>query len=172
MGDDLNDNGLITRTGRPKRRSATVCIGAIAVITALVATACTGPSGTTPSAANPSPTATASPSASPTASAQSDATTVQAVVRKANDEQQQAFAQKNPTLMKDTATAAYYAQLVQVEATLRSAGVTAIQMLSMSFGQSTVQGRSAQVATTETWRATYADGTTTDDTSLNHYSLV
>jgi hypothetical protein len=45
-------------------------------------------------------------------------------------------------------------------------------MLSMSFGQSTVQGSSAQVATTETWRATYPDGTSTDDTSLNHYSLV
>jgi hypothetical protein len=74
--------------------------------------------------------------------------------------------------MRDTATAGYYAQLVQVEAALRSAGVTAIQMLSMTFGQSTVQGSSAQVATTETWRATYTDGTTTDDTSLNNYSLV
>jgi hypothetical protein len=94
------------------------------------------------------------------------------VVRKASDEQQQAFAQNNPTLMQDTATAAYYAQLVQVDAALRSAGVTAIQIRSMTFGQSAVQGSSAQVATTETWRATYADGTTTDDTSVNNYGLV
>ena len=94
------------------------------------------------------------------------------MVRKAGDEQQQAFAQNDPTLMQDTATPAYYAQLVQVDAALRSAGVTAIQLLSMTFGQSTVQGSSAQVATTETWHATYADGTTADDTSTNHYSLV
>jgi hypothetical protein len=66
--------------------------------------------------------------------------------------------------VQDTATATYYAQLVQVHAALRSAGVTAIQMVSMNFGQSTVQGSSAQVATTESWQATYADGTTTDDT--------
>jgi hypothetical protein len=94
------------------------------------------------------------------------------VIRKAADEQQQAFAQNKPTLMQDTATAAYYAQLVQVDAALRSAGVTSVQMLSVSFGQSTVQGSSAQVTTTETWRATYADGTTADDTSLNNYTLV
>jgi hypothetical protein len=93
-------------------------------------------------------------------------------VRKASDEQQQAFAKNDPTLMQDTATAAYYAQLVQVDAALRSAGVTAIQIVSMTFGQSSVQGSSAQVATTETWRATSTDGTSTDDTSINNYSLV
>jgi hypothetical protein len=94
------------------------------------------------------------------------------VIQKANDEQQQAFAQNDPTLMQDTATAGYYAQLVQVDAALRSAGVTAIQLLSLNFAQSTVQGSSAQVATTETWKATFADGTTTNDTTLNNYSLV
>jgi hypothetical protein len=93
-------------------------------------------------------------------------------VRKANDEQQQAFNQNNPTLMQDTATAAYYAQLVQVDAALRNAGVTAIQLLSQNFGQSSVQGTAAEVTTTETWRATYPDATTSDDTSNNIYGLV
>jgi hypothetical protein len=175
MSDNPNNNEAIRRTaGRPKRRSVTIAIAAaiVLIIAVVGAFAVIGRNGAAPSAANPSPAPAASAPASPTASAQSDVATVQAVVRKANEEQQQAFAQKNPRLMQDTATAAYYAQLVQVEAALRSAGVTAIQMLSMSFGQSTVQGSSAQVATTETWRATYPDGTSTDDTSLNHYSLV
>jgi hypothetical protein len=175
MNDDLNaDDAVPTTHGRPKRRSATIAIGAaIGLVIAVVgATACTGQNAATPTSANPSPTAIAGASASPAAAAQSDPATVQAVVRKANDEQQQAFSQNNPTLMQDTATAAYYAQLVQVDAALRSAGVTAIQLLSLNFGQSTVQGSSAEVTTTETWRATYADGTTSDDTSNNIYGLV
>jgi hypothetical protein len=150
----------------------------VLMIAVLGATACMSQDAATPTSANPSPTAiggaSASPagSASPTAGAQSDSATVQAVVRKANDEQQRAFNQNNPTLMQDTATAAYYAQLVQVDAALRSAGVTAIQLLSMTFGQSTVQSTSAEVTTTETWRATYTDGMTTDDTTTNSYNLV
>jgi hypothetical protein len=182
MSDNLNDGDAITKTdGRPKRGSATITVAAaiVLIIAVVGAAALMGRNGS-PSAANPSPAATtsatpspaASTSASPTASAQSDTATVQAVVRKASDEQQQAFAKNDPTLMQDTATAAYYAQLVQVDAALRSAGVTAIQIVSMTFGQSSVQGSSAQVATTETWRATSTDGTSTDDTSINNYSLV
>jgi peptidase A4-like protein len=174
MNDNLNENNAITKSdGQPKRRSATIVIGAaiVLVIAAVGATTVIGRNGVTPSAA-PSPAATASASASPATGAQGDTATVEAVVQKANDEQQQAFAQNDPALMQDTATAAYYAQLVQVDAALRSSGVTAIQMLSLTVDQSTVQGSSAQVSTTETWRATYTDGTTTEDTSINNYSLV
>lgn len=176
MNDNLNqNNNAMTRTdGQTTRRSAVSAIGAgILLIIAIVgAAALIGQSASSPfSSATPPPTV-AGASASPIPSSQSDAATVQAVIQKANDEQQQAFAENDPTLMKDTATAAYYAQLVQVDATLRGAGVTAIQMLSMNFGQSTLQDTSAQVATTETWRATFADGTTSDDTSINNYTLV
>src|SRR5437879_4954833 len=176
MKDNPNEDNATTRTdGRPNRRSTTISIGAgILLILALVgATVAIGRNGSTlQSPAAPVPMAIAGASASPATSPQSDLTTVQVVVQTANDEQQQAFAQNDPTLMQATATAAYYAQLVQVDAALRSAGVTAIQMLSTNFGPSTVQGSSAQVATTETWRATYADGTTADDTSVNDYTLV
>jgi len=176
MKDNPNENNATTSTGdRPTRRSTIIPIGAgIALMIAIVgAAALMGPNASTPqSSATPVPTAIAGASASPVTSPQSDLATVQLVVQTANDEQQQAFAQNDPTLMQATATAAYYAQLVQVDAALRSAGVTAIQMLSTNFGPSTVQSSSAQVATTETWRATYADGTTTDDTSVNDYTLV
>ena len=176
MKDNPNEDNATTRTdGRPNRRSTTISIGAgILLILALVgASVAIGRNGSTlQSPAAPVPMAIAGASASPATSPQSDLTTVQAVVQTANDEQQQAFAQNDPTLMQDTATAGYYAQLVQVDAALRSAGVTAIQLVSLNFAQSTVQGSSAQVATTESWRATFSDGTTTDDTTLNNYTLV
>jgi len=176
MKEDPNGaNATPSSGGQPTRRSSTIpVVGVIALIIAVVgAAALIVRNGSTPiGSATPSPTAVAGVSASPASSPQSDIATVQAVIQKANDEQQRAFAQNDPTLMQDTATAAYYAQLVKVDAALRSAGVTVIQLLSMSFGQSTVQGSSAQVATTETWRATFADSTTSDDTTINNYNLV
>jgi len=176
MTEDPNEGNASTSTdGRRTRRSSAIpIVGAIVLVIALVGVAALmGRNGSTPLAsATPQLTAVAGASATPTSSPQSDTAAVQAVIQKANDEQQQAFAQNDPTLMQDTATAGYYAQLVQVDAALRSAGVTAIQLVSMSFAQTTVQGSSAQVATTETWRATFADGTTTDDTTLNNYTLV
>ncbi|HKC90096.1 MAG TPA: G1 family glutamic endopeptidase, partial [Candidatus Limnocylindria bacterium] len=175
QGNPNEGNASTITDGRPTRRSSAMPIGvAIVLVIALVgAAAVIGRNGSTPLAsATPQPTAVAGASATPASSPQSDPAAVQAVIQKANDEQQQAFAQNDPTLMQDTATAGYYAQLVQVDAALRSAGVTAIQLLSLNFAQTTVQGSSAQVATTESWRATFADGTTTDDTTLNNYTLV
>jgi hypothetical protein len=175
MGDNLNRHNASKKIDAgPKRRSATIVGGAaIILITAVVGTtACLGQNAASPSSPSASPAANASSFATPAATAQSDTAAVQAVVRKANAEQEQAFNQNNPSLMQGTATAAYYAQLVQVDAALRSAGVTAIKLLSLTFGPSTVQGGSAQVATTETWQATYKDGTATDDTSVNDYGLV
>ena len=115
-------------------------------------------------------TATATPAAS---AAVPDATTaIQAVIQQANAEQQQAFDHNDPQLMADTATAARYAELVQTNAALRNSGVTAIELVSMSFDQLSVSGSTAQATTTETWRATYADGSTVEGTSENDYIVV
>jgi Peptidase A4 family len=109
---------------------------------------------------------------SPTPSAASGSAAVRAVIQKANQEQQQAFAQDNPTLMRGTATAAYYAQLVQIDTRLRSSGVTAIQVRSATFNQVTVDGNAAQATTTETWQATLSGGSTNTNTTVNNYTLV
>src|SRR3977135_1456232 len=123
MSDNLNDGDAKT-DGRPKRGAGTIPGAAAIVLVIIIAVvgvaALVGRNGS-PSAANPSPAATtsatpspaASTTASPTttaappASPKRDTATVQAVGRKASDEQQQAFAKKHPTLMQDTATAAY-----------------------------------------------------------------
>ena len=112
-----------------------------------------------------------SPSLTPSPATNS-AAAVKAVIQKANQEQQQAFAQDNPTLMRDTATAAYYAQLVNTDTTLRNSGVTAIKLQSETFGQVMVQSSSAQATTTETWQATLTGGSTQVETSGNIYQLV
>jgi hypothetical protein len=64
--------------------------------------------------------------AAPAALAQTVPTTtaaaIQAAIQRANAEQQQAFALQDPTVMADTATPAYYDQMVQTEQDLAQSG--------------------------------------------------
>lgn len=122
---------------------------------------------------------TATPMAQSSAAAQgatvSDAVrqAVQAVIQKANDEQQQAFERKDPTAMRDTATASYYQEMVQTNRDLFDGGVTGIKLLKLEWGAIAQQPAGAVEATTfETWRTTYSDGTTDDSRDRNVYTLV
>src|SRR2546430_10454451 len=93
-------------------------------------------------------------------------------VRRANDAQVQAFSSGDPSAMRATATVQHYDEMVRINDDLRNSGVTSIQLVSMRFGAVTVNGSNAQVATTETWRSTLADGTTDESTDRNDYTLV
>src|SRR5207245_7466879 len=93
-------------------------------------------------------------------------------VRRANDAQVQAFSSGDPSAMRATATAQHYDEMVRINDDLRNSGVTSIQLVSVRFGAVTVNGSTAQVATTETWRSTLADGTTNVSTDRNDYTLV
>jgi hypothetical protein len=97
---------------------------------------------------------------------------VMAVIQRANDEQQQAFAVHDPTVMRDTATTEYYDQLVQIERDLENAGVSAIKLLKLEWGPVSVQDASAQATTYETWQTTWTDGSTEQDRERNVYTLV
>lgn len=145
-----------------------------------------GPVATATAAAAASNAATAvasEPTAAPTAqasaagqgSAVSDAVrqAVQAVIQKANDEQQQAFDKKDPTVMRDTATSSYYQEMVQVNRDLADGGVTGIKLLKLEWGSIVQQPAGTVEATTfETWRTTYSDGSTDDSRDRNVYTLV
>jgi len=133
----------------------------VCVLVGVLLVACNGP------VPSPTPSPAPVPSATP-----SGVAAVRAAIQLANQEQQQAFAQDKPTLMRPTATSAYYAQLVALDTQLRSAGVTAIQLRSATFGQVTVQGSTAQATTTEAWQATFTGGSTDTATSLNDYALI
>ena len=97
---------------------------------------------------------------------------IQAVIQQSNTEQAQAVASGNPALMSDTATAAYYRQLVQLNQGLTAQGATGVELTKLTWGAISVNGSSATAATTETWITTFNDGTTTESTVANMYTLV
>ena len=116
------------------------------------------------------PTATEAPTATADASA-SDA--IKAVVQRANEEQVQALAAGDPTVMRDTATTAYYQQSVQTLNGLASSGITAIELLKLEWGDITLSSpTSAEAKTSETWRTTFSNKGVLEETDPNVYTLV
>jgi hypothetical protein len=97
---------------------------------------------------------------------------VQAVIQQANSEQPQALSTGNPSLMSDTATAAYYRQLVQTNQGLGTQGATSIVLNQLTWGPISVTGTTATANTTETWTTTFSDGTTTRSVNANVYTVV
>ena len=95
-----------------------------------------------------------------------------AVIQKADEEQQQALAQHDPTIMRDTATAEYYSLLVEAQQAMEAAGVTALKLISLKWGPVSVQGTDAQAATIETWKVDFADGSSQQSSDRNAYVLV
>ena len=102
----------------------------------------------------------------------SPAASVQQVIQLANSEQVQALANNDPTVMTDTATAAYYRQLTQINQQLIAQGVSGIQLTNLTWGAVTVNGSTATATTDETWVTTFSDGTTSESTDTNVYTLV
>src|SRR2546423_1664221 len=114
------------------------------------------------------------PTVQPTASASDTAAVaaVKDVIQRANDAQVQAFARNDPTLMRATATTSYYQELVQTNQGLQSSGARSIALVNLEWVDATVSGATANAVTNETWRTTYTDGSVTDSTDRNEYTLV
>ena len=98
--------------------------------------------------------------------------TLRAVVQHANEAQQRAFAQGDPSPMRDDATDDYYQEMVRTNRGLADGGVTAIELLGLEWGPVSVDGSRAELTTFETWRTTTADGATLEARERNVYSLV
>ena len=97
---------------------------------------------------------------------------IQQVIQRGNAEQAQALAAQDPSVMSDTATAAYYRQLVQLNQQLLAQGVTGIQLTNLTWGPISVSGTTATVTTDETWVTTFSDSITAESTDMNIYTLV
>src|SRR6267142_2227064 len=110
------------------KTSRLLAVAAAAALAFAIISATTIAAGTLTSVAA-TPSASPSPSSSPTPLPTSTPTgyaAVRAVVQKATQEQEKAFALNDSTPMLDTATDAYYAELVRTDAALRSGGVRLI----------------------------------------------
>ena len=98
---------------------------------------------------------------------------LQAVVQKADQEQADALAKRDPTLMRDTAASEdYYQQLVKINDDMAANGVASIELVKIEWGDTSVSGNTATLTAYETWRTTYTDGTTEEARDRNVYTLV
>jgi hypothetical protein len=98
---------------------------------------------------------------------------VKKVIQQADDEQQAAFTQHDATLMRDTATASYYQELVQTNRDMANSGVASIKLLNLQWGSvSELNSTNVRATTNETWQTALSDGTVDQSTDLNVYTLV
>lgn len=119
--------------------------------------------------ASPAPART-SPAGEP---ASPEARAVRAVIQKANQEQGDAFAKNDPSVMKDTATSAYYQELVKINSDMAQGGVSSIKLVKIEWGDvSITSSTSARATSFETWRTDYSDGSTDQSRERNDYALV
>jgi len=140
----------------------------IATGLAVVALAVAGMVGSTLPAGTP----VSQPAPAALAQADPQVTAIQQVIQRANDEQAQALAAGNPSLMSDTATAAHYQELVKINQDLTAGGVTGINLVSLEWGPIDVTGTTATATTYETWSTTVSNGTTMQSRDTNVYTLV
>lgn len=144
----------------------------IAVLLALTLSACSGSvdlGGLARQIAG-TPAATSAPVAS--SSDQTLEAAVKQTIEAANQAQAKAFNTGDATLMRDTATASFYAELQQTNRDLAASGVRQIELVSTDFVSVSANGSNATATTLETWRSTYTDGSADETTARNDYTLV
>src|SRR5204863_8183962 len=98
-------------------------------------------------------------------------TTLQQVIQRSADEQAQAIATRDLSLMADTQTADYYAQLSATYQDMLNHQVTGISLLKIDFGPIVIaaDGTSANITTYETWRINSQAGTIDYEPARNEY---
>ncbi|MDQ6673297.1 MAG: G1 family endopeptidase [Chloroflexota bacterium] len=99
-------------------------------------------------------------------------TAIQQVIQRSNEEQVQAVAARDSSVMADTLTSDHYQELVQINQDLLNSGVASIELVKLEWGAVAVDGSTATATTYETWTTTLSDGTTDQVRSRNDYSLV
>jgi hypothetical protein len=97
---------------------------------------------------------------------------IQSVILRGNQQQEQAIASRDSSLMRDTSTDSYYQDAAQTNQDLLDNGVTAIQLVNIDWGPVTVDGSTATATTYETWSTQMADGTSEQSRDRNIYTLV
>jgi hypothetical protein len=97
---------------------------------------------------------------------------VQSAIQRSNDEQVQAIASRDSSVMADTSTADHFQELVKVNQDLLDHGVSSINLVRLDWGAVAVDGSSATATTYETWRTVLSDGTTSQSRDRNDYTLV
>jgi hypothetical protein len=112
------------------------------------------------------------PAVAPAATTEATADAVKQVIERANEAQQKAFVTGDVALMRETATAAYFDELRQINTDLARGGVIGFSLVRIEWGDVTISGAAAAATAYETWRTNYGDGSQDVRTDRNDYSLV
>jgi len=112
------------------------------------------------------------PSAAAPASQAAEEEAVKQVIERANQAQVTAFNRGDASAMRATATDTFYSDLVRTNRDLAATGATKIELVSMDFVSVSVADDTATATTLETWRTTYNDGSSDEQTARNDYTLV
>jgi hypothetical protein len=127
----------------------------------------------------PTPTPTATPTVSPSATPTATPTLVptvaiQQVLQRSNDQQIQAIAQRNLSLIADTLTADHFQELAGILQDMLEHKVMSIALLKLDWGPIVVaaDGKSAVATTYETWQIVSVAGSVDDEPQRNDYTLV
>jgi hypothetical protein len=117
---------------------------------------------------------TATPTPSPTAVPIDHPTAIQKVIQRSNDEQVQAIATRNVSLIADTLTDDHVQELSSILQDMLNHRVTGIALLKLDWGPIVVapDGTRAVATTYETWRVVSQEGTVDDAPQRNDYTLV
>jgi hypothetical protein len=121
------------------------------------------------------PTPALTTDASPTAADASGsvaATAIQQVIQRANEEQVRALAVRDPSLMAESATDAYYQKLVQRSQQLLDSGVSSLKLVQIEWGPVVINGATATATAWETWSTGYSNGATEEARRGNLYTVV
>jgi hypothetical protein len=119
-----------------------------------------------------SPRAVAAPTRYIDAADQDANAAIQDVIQRSNEQQAQAIAARDPTLMADTVTTNHFRDLAQINQDLLDNGVISIKLVKLEWGAVAVNGSTATATTYETWTTTLADGTVDQSRDRNDYGLV
>ena len=97
---------------------------------------------------------------------------IKQAIQHSNDEQVQAIAARDSSVMADTVTSDHYQELVQINQDLLDSGVASINLAHLEWGAVAANGDTASATTFETWTTTYTDGSTDQSRDRNDYTLV
>jgi hypothetical protein len=166
---------------KPRRWSVAAALIGVALFSALIGFAVDRFVTTNFVPTSPSPVAAAAPTTvpsvpriGPVAAPNGDPTVnaIQQVIQRGDQEQAQAIATNDPTVMADTSTPDFYQQQVATNQDLVANGVTAIKLVNIEWGPVSVSGTSATATAWETWTTSYSDGTSEQSRDRNVYTLV
>jgi len=116
-----------------------------------------------------------SPRETPVAGNPPDAKTlaaVQLLIVRANLQQEQAIASRDPSMMRDTATVTHYVELARLVRQMISAGVTNIRLTALEWGPITQDGDTITATTYETWNTSGPRGGSDQSADRNVYRII